>query len=718
MLTKTPVEDLIKKIKTYNPLVDTDLINRAYEFANKLHSKQYRDSGEIFITHPLEVANICADLGLDTVTIAAALLHDVIEDTPASLSQVKKEFGEEIATLVDGVTKLEKLKFRVEEEQAENLRKMLVAMAKDIRVILIKLADRLHNMRTADHIHPEKQKEKAEETLEIYAPLAHRLGISQLKSELEDLSFAILEPKRYAQVRKLVAETKEAREAYLKEVINALSKELEKVGIKGEIVGRAKHFYSIYQKMKQRGKDFNEIHDLSAVRIIVDTVKDCYASLGVVHTLWKPIPGRFKDYIAMPKFNMYQTLHTSVIGPQGKQLEVQIRTKEMHRIAEFGIAAHWRYKEGMKEPNKFEERLAWLAQMLEWESELKDPREFMKALKIDLFEDEVFVFTPKGDVISLPVGSSPVDFAYAIHTEVGHSCVGAKVNNAIVPLDYKLQMGDIVEIMTSKSASGPSRDWLYFTRTSRARNKIRQWFSKEVREDSINLGKEALQKILRKHGLSLKVSLDSSLLNSIAKEFNFAHSDDLYASIGAGNISPKQVVTKIIQSLSDRERLAKPTVAKHRPKKVVSAGVRVKGVEDILIRLARCCNPVPYDEIIGFVTQGRGVSVHRKDCHNVQDFLLFPDRLVEVVWDIKKPGTFTIEIRVEAIDRTKLLRDVSTVISDAGVNILSANVTTTKDGLAFLRFVFEIGNLSLLDKILEEVKKVDSVFDAYRVLPS
>lgn len=719
----TDIDQLVSKIRKYNPKADFELITKAYETAKKYHVDQYRKSGEDYIRHPLAVANALADLQIDSTTITAALLHDIIEDTALKIEEVEKEFGKEISSLIDGVTKLSHLKFKSrEEQQAETLRKMLIAMAKDIRVILIKLADRLHNMQTISHLPKEKQIRIAAETLEIYAPLAHRLGISQLKWQLEDLSFLTLEPKRYAQIAKMVSERRSGREAYVNTVVSALSRELEAIGIKCEISGRVKHFYSIYQKMVQRGIEFSEIYDLSAIRVLVENMKDCYAALGTIHTMWKPMPGRFKDYIAMPKFNMYQSLHTTVIGPMGRPLEIQIRTKQMHRTAEYGIAAHWHYKESETD-EKFDERLSWLRQMLEWQSELKDPREFMENLKIDLFEDEVFVFTPKGDVISLRAGSTPIDFAYAIHTDVGHSCVGAKVNNAIVPLGYKLQMGDIVTILTSKAAQGPSKDWLNIVQTSRARSKIKQWFSKEERLDSLNLGKEFLHKVLRKHSIVLKSSMYPGILEKIAADFNFNDPDVLLASIGAGKTSPKQVATKIINAinkLEDKkvtEEVTEPSIT-FRKRPTAAKGVKVKGIEDVLIRLARCCNPVPNDEIVGFVTHGRGISIHRKDCPNTKQLYGMPDRMVEVYWDVKQPSTYQVEIEVTAVDRTKLLRDISTIISDSGVNILSAKVSTTKDHRAIFRFIFEVGSLTHLKNIIESVKKVDAVFDAYRVLPT
>jgi GTP pyrophosphokinase len=721
----TRVKSLIEKVKSYNPEADVEAIKNAFKLAKKLHADQYRKSGDDFILHPLAVANILAGLEMDTTTIVAALLHDVVEDTGISLSEIRPQVGNEVCLLIDGVTKLGRIEFKsYEEERVENLRKMFVAMAKDIRVILIKLADRLHNMRTVKHLRLEKQRQKARETLEIYAPLAHRLGIMQLKWELEDISFQVLEPKRYAEIQKMVAERRSEREAHLNSVINALKRELGKVGIKANISGRPKHFYSIYQKMIQKGKEFNEIYDLTGVRVIVDTIKDCYGALGTIHTLWKPVPGRFKDYIAMPKFNMYQSLHTTVIGPKGKPLEIQIRTHQMHKTAEYGIAAHWRYKEKAKD-DKFDERLAWLRQMLEWQSELKDPREFMEALKIDLFEDEVYVFTPKGDVINLPAGATPIDFAYSIHTDIGNQCIGAKVNNQIVPLEYRLKTGDFVEILTSKSSAGPSKDWLNIVKTSRARSKIKQWFSKERKEASEHEGKELLQKELRKLGLGLKPSAQTELLESIAKEFNFLKIEDLLAAIGDTRISAKQVAHKLAVKVKGEKALPigeklerefpKRKIARIRRKKSGATSVRVLGQENLLTRLAQCCNPVPYEDIVGFITRGRGVSIHKKSCQNVKRLQESPERFIEVSWDYGQPGTFPVEIQVEALDRTKLLRDVSTVLGDAGLNILSASVKTTKDHIAILRFVFEIANLEHLENVLRNVRKVDAVYDARRV---
>lgn len=718
-------QDLIAKVRQYNPNAEIALIEKAISYSEKMHLKQIRVSGEEYFVHPLETAKICADLNLDTETIVAALLHDVLEDTSATLQDIRKNFGENISNLVDSVTKLEKITYTGDEGQAENFRKMFVAMAKDLRVILIKLADRLHNMRTIGHIAPEKQVLKAKETLEIYAPLAHRLGIAAVKAELEDLAFTVLEFKKYATIKRLVSETKEIREGYLNRAISVLQTELERVRIRADITGRIKHFYSIYEKMKRKGKDFNEIHDLLAIRIITETLKDCYGALGVVHSLWKPIPGKFKDYIAVPKFNLYQSLHTYVIGPEGKPLEIQIRTEEMHKIAEYGVAAHWRYKEGTKETNKFEERISWLRQILELDTEYKDPKDFMKALKMDLLGDEVFVFTPKGDVISLPIGSTPIDFAYAIHTEVGHHCVGAKVNGKIVSLDYQLQIGDQVQIMTSKQTSSPSRDWLSAVRTSRAKNKIRAWFSKEAREDSVTRGKEELIKVLKKSGLYGKVTLDSMYMKELAKEFNQKTIEDLFASIGNGNVSPKQVTTRLIKKISEsievekkeeEELVKQKVVEKELPEIVIpKTAIKVKGLDGVLVRFAKCCNPVPGDKIVGYITRGRGVSVHRVDCSNVRDFSKDSECLIEVSWGERPSGTFQVEIQVEAVDRTQLLRDITSAISDAGVNIISVNLKITKEGFAIFRFVFELGNLKMLPEILMSVKRVDNVFDAYRV---
>ncbi|HDP69541.1 MAG TPA: bifunctional (p)ppGpp synthetase/guanosine-3',5'-bis(diphosphate) 3'-pyrophosphohydrolase [Actinobacteria bacterium] len=712
------IKVLIEKIRGYEPEADLTLVKLAYTLAKKAHLDQYRKSGESYIFHPLGVANILAELDLDTTSIAAALLHDVVEDTDISLDNIREEFGKEVAELIDGLTKLDQIEFKSEEEQqAENLRKMILAMSKDIRVIFIKLADRLDNMRTIQHLNPEKQKQKARETLDIYAPLAHRLGIFKAKWELEDLSFKTLESKKYAQIVKMVSETRKSREAYLEEATEILSAELKKVKIKNEIIGRVKHYYSIYEKMIRRGKEFNEIYDLSGLRVLVDSVKDCYATLGVIHSLWKPIPGTFKDYIAMPKFNMYRSLHTTIIGTSGRPLELQIRTRDMHRTAEYGIAAHWCYKERTS-MNKGEEKLTWLRQMLEWESETKDSRDFLETLKIDLFETEVFVFTPKGDVISLPKGSTPLDFAYTIHTDVGHRCIGAKVGGKIVPLEYELQNGDIIGILTSKTASGPSRDWLNIVKTSRAKTKIRQWFGKEGREGTEHIGKELLQKELRKKGYGLS-AVSADIMGVVLKDLKFSDAEFLYTNIGAGNTSPKQVVTKILHVLKagkeEKEIELIPSQPEEKPRRT-AVGVKIEGIDDALVRLARCCDPVPMDKIIGFITVGRGATVHRNNCSNVNNLKKkYPDRLIKVEWDLGGKETFQAEIQVEAIDRTKLLRDISSTISDLGVNIRSASVLTGKDNTAIFKFVFDISSLAHLENILANVKNIDNVFDAYRV---
>ena len=728
-MTTITYEQLEKKVAEFNPSADLRVLRRAYEFASASHEGQMRNSGEPFISHPLNVCGILADMHLDEPTLVAGLLHDTVEDSSATVAQVKAEFGEEVAALVDGVTKLGKIKFDSRDEaQSQNLRKMLIAMAKDIRVILIKLADRLHNMRTIEFLPADRAKVKAIETMEIYAPLAHRLGISQVKWELEDLAFKVLEPAKYQQIQRLVSDSRTAREAYLKQVIDDLATELEAIGVKAEISGRPKHFYSIYQKMSQKGKDFNEIYDLIALRIIVDSVKDCYGALGTVHSMWKPLPGRFKDYVAMPKFNMYQSLHTTVIGPAGRPLELQIRTEEMHRTAEYGIAAHWRYKDGGRGDETFDERLAWLRQMLEWQTELKDPREFMEALKIDLFEDEVFVFTPKGDVVSLRKGSTPIDFAYQIHTEIGHHTVGAKINGSIVPLGYELQMGDRIEIMTNKNSAGPSRDWLNIVRTSSARSKIRSFFSKVSRTDDLAHGKDELQKILRKQGLSIGSSAGVRALTAVAKELNFVESDDLLAHIGSGKVSAKLVVGKLIKLLAGAEpapepekpdfTLAMPMQAPRSKRKKSGTGVRVKGIDDLLVRLARCCNPVPGDKLVGFVTRGRGVSVHRADCPNARDLLNSPERIIDVEWDSDASTVYNAEIHIEARDRTGLLRDVTLALAEGGVNVLSASIATDKQGIASMRFLFELGNMEQLAAVLTRVRGLDGVFSADRMLPS
>jgi GTP pyrophosphokinase len=722
------LEQIEAQVRAYNPDADLTGLDEAFDFAGLAHEGQSRKSGEPFVNHPIEVALILAELHMDTATLKAALLHDVVEDSDVSLDEIRKRFGDEVADLVDGVTKLGKIEFEsLSEAQSNNLRKMLIAMAKDIRVILIKLADRLHNMRTLAALPEERRYDKARETMEIYAPLAHRLGISSIKWELEDLAFYYLEPHKFHQVSRMVAESRKAREDYLAEVIAQLKGELEQVGIVAKISGRPKHLYSVYQKMSQKGKDFNEIHDLIALRVIVDSVKDVYGALGTVHSIWKPMPGRFKDYVAMPKFNMYQSLHTTVIGPSGSPLEIQIRSEEMHRTAEYGVAAHWRYKEGLRGDDAFDERLAWLRQMLEWQTELKDPREFMEALKIDLFEEEVFVFSPKGDVISLKRGSTPIDFAYAIHTEVGNHCVGAKVNGSIVPLGYELQMGDRIEILTNKS-SRPSRDWLNIVKTSSAKSKIRNFFSKVTREDDLVRGRDELAKVMRKHGLGIGSKTAEKAIESVSKEMNYAQPDDVLAAIGAGKISAKQVGTKLLKLMAkdgdiakpepevEEFTLDKPMIAPRGHRRKSGGGVKVKGIDDVLVRLARCCTPVPGDKIIGFVTRGRGVSVHRIDCPNARELLGSPERIIEVEWDLGSNTTFQVEIFVEALDRLRLLQDVTAALAESGVNILASSTTTHRDGLVDMRFLFELGDLARLDTVLREVRGTEGVFEARRMM--
>jgi GTP diphosphokinase / guanosine-3',5'-bis(diphosphate) 3'-diphosphatase len=702
-------------------------LEKAYRFALRSHSDQYRKSGELYIEHPVAVATTLAELELDPDTLSAALLHDVVEDTPLTLSDIRDEFGDTIAEIIDGVTKLDRFKFgSAEEQQAENMRKMLIAMAKDVRVILIKLADRLHNMETIDALPPSRRRAIAEETLEIYAPLAHRFGISQIKWRLEDLSFEVLYPKRYQQIQRMVSERRVEREKYMQQVAEQIEAELKKNKISADVSGRVKHFYSIYEKMVNRGVEFDEIMDLSAVRVIVDSVKDCYGALGIIHSMWPPVPGRFKDYIAMPKLNMYRSLHTVVISLEGRPLEIQIRSEEMHRTAEYGIAAHWLYKETKRRDSGGR---AWLKQVMEWQQEMRDPTEFMRTLKIDLFQDEVFVFTPKGKVLSLPQGATPIDFAYNIHTEVGHRCVGAKVNGKMVPLSYQMQNGDIVEVMTSKSAGGPSQDWINIVKTPRARNKIRQWFSQERREDERQEGKEALDRAMRKRGVPFQRKEVARILTQVAEENHCSKVEDLYRLIGAGNLSPNQVANKVAQYLEPPKKAESVIVPES--ESVVGARqeaeadqqrlnqrIKVHGIENALVQTAHCCYPVPGDPIVGFVTRGRGVSVHREDCSNVQGLSREADRMIEVSWQKAEPAVRVAEVCVEAWDRPKLVRDIATVLGDQGINILSASFSADTQHLSKSYFVFEIGSDVHLDETLGDLKKIDSVIDAYEVTSS
>jgi guanosine-3',5'-bis(diphosphate) 3'-pyrophosphohydrolase len=727
-----PIEELLgrllAKVEKYNAGFDRELMVRAFNVAASQHQHQLRASGEPYISHPVGTADICADLRLDSPTLAAALLHDVVEDTELSIDEVRDQFGDEVALLVDGVTKLSQMSFRtVEEEQAENIRKMIIAMTRDVRVILIKLADRLHNMRTLRYLGKDKQLEKAKETLEVYAPLAHRLGIESVRWELEDLAFATLHPRKYAEIQHMVAQRRADREKDMEEARTILDDELKAVNIQAEISGRAKHFYSIYDKMARKGKEFNEIFDLTALRVLVDSVKDCYAALGVIHSIWKPLPGRFKDYIAMPKFNMYQSLHTTVIGPQGKPLEIQIRTYDMHETAEFGIAAHWMYKDKVGRPQHGDaqaEKLQWLRQIMDWQTETRDAGEFMESLRIDLFHDEVYVFTPKGEVKSLPAGSTPVDFAYAIHTDVGHRCIGAKVDGRIVPLTYKLQSGDIVEILTSKTAQGPSRDWLQFVASSGARNKIRQWFKRERREDAEHLGREALLEALRKQGLPAQRLINGDLIGEIMKESNYGKKEDFFAAVGSGKVSPQHVVTRVIQMLNPRDEAVPAASAPIAvPREALEApspgrlGLQVDGVEDVAIRLPQCCRPVPGDDVVGYISLGRGITVHRRDCPNVKALEKNPERFAAVHWESMGKTPLRVEIQIEAYDRNHLLEDISRTLSESGVNILAAECRVGRNNMVKDRFVFEVPEIEYLETVLQRIRRIDTVYDAYRVTP-
>jgi guanosine-3',5'-bis(diphosphate) 3'-pyrophosphohydrolase len=714
--------------------IDSSRVEAAFVFACEHHADQRRKSGEEFIFHPVGVAKICAGMRLDTETIVAALLHDTVEDTSASLEEVKELFGEEVCALVDGVTKLTGITFTSRDEaQAENYRKMMVAMASDIRVILIKLADRLHNMRTIDAMPKQKQIEKAKETLEIYAPIAHRLGIHAIKWELEDLAFAALHPRKYQEIKGLVNQQREEREDYVKSAGDELSRELEALGIAARISGRAKHFYSIYSKMTKKGREFNEIYDLTAMRVVVDSVKDCYGAVGVIHSLWKPLPGRFKDFVAMPKFNMYQSLHTTVIGPEGLPLEIQIRTKDMHDMAEFGVAAHWMYKQDSGHRThprggpEGDDKLKWLRSMLDWQQELHDPQEFMETLRVDLFDEEVFVFTPKGEVKSLAQGATPLDFAYEVHTEVGHRCVGAKVNGRIVPLNYALSSGDIVEILTSKRDRGPSRDWLALVKTTRARNKIKQFFKAESREDTEHSGRELLQEHLKKQGLPPQKIVSSPLLADVIREMGFRKADDFYIALGGAKISAKVVVNKVMQRLKQgeaaedetdpAEALVSTRRARRQPTgKAGSYGIRVDGVEDVLVRLAKCCRPVPGDPIVGYVSLGRGITIHRDDCPNTVALRKDPERFVRVHWEGDHQTAFRVELQVDAWDRHRLLEDLSRTFAEAGFNIVEARCIVSSP-MVQNRFVVEVPDTQGLKQAVQRLRNIEGVFDAYRITP-
>ncbi len=720
------LEPLVATLKQHSPKVDVKTVVRAYEVADAAHAGQKRSSGEPYIIHPVGVAELLGELGMDTATIVAALLHDVVEDTAMSVVEVAEAFGDEAAALVDGVTKLDRIKTSSkEEQQAESLRKMLIAMASDARVLLIKLADRLHNMMTIHHLPRDKQERIAEETLSIYAPLAHRLGMQNFKWRLEDLAFLTLHPKRYDEIKAMVAERQPERDRYLERVVAEVDERLRSTKIRVELTGRPKHYYSIYEKMVLQGKEFTEIYDLIGLRVIVDSVKDCYGALGELHAMWRPIPGRFKDYIAMPKFNLYQSLHTTVVGPEGKPIEVQIRTKAMHRTAEFGIAAHWKYKSAARSGNPGAANAGsdgdaqWLSQILDWQSDTADSGEFMRNMRLDLYADEVFVFTPKGDVVALPRGSTPVDFAYSVHTEVGHRTVGARVNGRLVALEYELRNGDKVEILTSKAAdAGPSRDWLEFLGSSRARSKVKQWFSRERRVDAIEKGRDELQRTLAKQGAGWKRLMAAPELRTVAEQLNYQNVDALFRAIGEHHVSAHTVAQQLTGRLADEvEELDIPVPSSIEAPARASEAVVVEDTDDVWVTLARCCTPVPRDDILGFVTRGRGVSVHRTDCPNAVDLRRDPERLIPVRWDTKAPATFRVTVQVEALDRKHLLRDITTVLGDLHVNILSAQVTTQRDRIAYLRFTFELADIAHLDHVIAQVRRVEAVFDAYRVVP-
>jgi guanosine-3',5'-bis(diphosphate) 3'-pyrophosphohydrolase len=728
------MEPLYRAARANHPKADLVLLERAYLVAEKAHGTQTRKSGDPYITHPLAVATILADIGMTEPTLVAALLHDTVEDTSYTLEQLRNDFGDEVAQLVDGVTKLDKVKYG-DSAQSETIRKMIVAMSRDIRVLVIKLADRLHNMRTLRYLKQETQERKARETLEIFAPLAHRLGMNTLKWELEDLAFATLHPKIYDEIVRLVAERAPSRDEFLARVIRQVENDLRDERIKALVTGRPKHYYSIYQKMIVRGREFSDIYDLVGIRILVESDRDCYAAVGVLHSRWNPVPGRFKDYVAMPKFNMYQSLHTTVIGLEGKPVELQIRTFAMHRRAEYGVAAHWKYKQNTSKGADTDRSLisqsassgdmAWVRQLLDWQQEIEDPGEFLESLRFEINTAEVYVFTPRGDVIALPTGSTPVDFAYSVHTEVGHRTIGARVNGRLVPLESTLDNGDVVEVFTSKAPNaGPSRDWLGYVKSPRARSKIRQWFTKERREEAIEQGKDQIARLMRKEGQPLKRVLTHDSLSTVAAEMRLPDVSALYAAVGEGNVGAQTVVRRVIDLYGGVEGAAEDlaegvrlTSERTRAKQRVGgdAGVIVKGVSDVWVKLAKCCTPVPGDKILGFVTRSEGVSVHRADCTNASSLLSHPERLVDVEWAPTAQSMFLVNIQVEALDRARLLSDVTKVLSDVHVNILAASLTTTRDRVAKSRFTFEMGDPKHLGHVLKAVRSVDGVFDAYRV---
>ncbi|MGI8974442.1 MAG: RelA/SpoT family protein [Gaiella sp.] len=723
------VGELLAHVEAYNPGVDKELIRHAFEYAETAHRGQLRRSGEEFIRHPWGVARICAELHLDEQTIAAALLHDVIEDTGAAVEDVTSEFGSEIAHLVEGVTKLTRISFQSREQaEAENYRKMIVAMAEDVRVILIKLADRLHNMRTIEYLGKQKQVQKAKETLEVYAPLAHRLGIHAVKWELEDLSFQILHPRKYSEIKAMVADRRADREEQVEQAASILQLELDKADIPAISAGRAKHFYSIYDKMAKKGREFNEIYDLTAMRVIVersgeDGTRDCYGALGLIHSLWKPMPGRFKDFVAMPKLNRYRSLHTTVIGPTGTPLEIQVRTREMHEEAELGVAAHWLYKRG-RQGRADDEWLTWVRSLMDWQGDEQDAAEYMRTLRTNLFDDEVYVFTPKGEVKTLPAGATPIDFAYAVHTDVGHKTVGAKVNSRIVPLHYRLKNGDFVEILTTKSGRGPSRDWLSLAQSSRARNKIRQWFQRETRGETEAKGREALDGALKAQNLPYRKLQGSTVLAQVIRELGFKKAEDFYLALGAGKIGTGQVVNKVLQRLKTDEVAEAPTISlkpAQRSKRIVageSLGVVVPGVQDVLVRLANCCTPVPGDDIRGYISLGRGITIHRSDCPNTKALMRNPERFTPVEWEATATtSSFRVQIAVEAWDRVRLLEDVARTFSEHGANIVAYG-GTVEDGMAKNWYTAELGDVKGLRSLLTALRNLDAVFDATRMTPS
>lgn len=717
------IDQVVRAVKTNHPRADTALIQRAYEVSERAHRGQKRRSGEPYITHPVAVAQILADLGVTPVAVAAALLHDTVEDTEYSLEELTEEFGNEIAMLVDGVTKLDKVKYG-ESAQAETVRKMIIAMSKDIRVLVIKLADRLHNARTWGFVNPESAKRKASETLEIYAPLAHRLGIQSIKTELEDLSFQVLKPKLYAEIENLVNQRNPERDKLVETVIDTLEGDLREAKVKVEVTGRPKELYSIYQKMIVRGREFDDIYDLVGIRVLTNSIRDCYAVLGAVHARWTPIPGRFKDYIASPKFNLYQSLHTTVIGPDGRAVEIQIRTYDMHQRAEYGVAAHWKYKQGSSNAAQSTATdMAWLEHISDWQAETEDPSEFLEALRFEIGAKEVYAFTPKGRVIGLPAGGTTIDFAYAVHTEIGHRTMGARVNGRLVPLETELQNGDVVEVFTSKDPeAGPSKDWLTFVKSKRAQNKIRQWFTKERREGAIEQGKELITKELRKQKLPLQKLMNSDAFQQVALQLHYAELSQLYAAVGENHVSPHSVVEKVTaiineQDSSAEQPLSPETVSVQQPRRRGEShtGVIVKGASDVLVKLAKCCTPVPGDEIGGFITKGQGVSVHQTSCKNYQSLQSQPDRLIEVEWAPTSRSLFLVQIQVEALDRSGLLSDITRVLSEHHVNILSANMSTSSARLAVSKFAFEMANTTHLDHVLNAVRRIDGVYDVYRV---